>query len=93
MTEPMVDRRRWRPTLMQALVAVMVSNLLSTGLFVWAASNASNEAAKTAREENCEAVIEAFDKYTDALAKISNADPARVQLFRDAYEPSLRECH
>lgn len=94
MTSPTVDRPRfWRRLSPQALiVGVAITNLISTGIFVFASTSAANEAGKTARAENCANVIEAFDAYTAALAAVSGADKDTVADFRAAYEPHLEEC-
>lgn len=59
-------------------------SLLGSGLFVWQSIDA--------RRQNCERVAEAFDAYTDALAKVTGAEAERVQEFRDAYQPALENC-
>lgn len=102
MTAPMADqpRARWwkpwtwpKPQTSTWLVLVALSNLVSTAIFVLAATDASNEAGKTARAENCANVIDAFDAYTNALAQVAGSDPDTVAEFRAAYEPELQECH
>lgn len=81
-----------RTTLRQVgrwVLLLMVANVVSTGIFVYAAFRSSEEA----RRHNCQQVVDAFDDYTNALAEVSHADPARLEQFRATYQPLLQDCH
>lgn len=75
-----------RPLVIAIAVAAVV-NLAGSALFVWSSYEA--------RQQNCRAVREAFDAYTDALVIQSgrSLDDPEAEDFRDAYRSRLEECH
>lgn len=67
-----------------AIALSILTQLVTSGAFLLVSAEA--------RQHNCERVRDAFEAYTQALADISGADEERVNAFRAAYEPQLKEC-
>lgn len=81
----MIETKRRLRVLIVCIAVSALVNLAGTVLFIVSSYNA--------RQENCRSVEEAFDAYTTALAQVTDAAEATVREFRNAYQPSLEECH